>query len=438
MSVEFRLPDVGEGLSEAELLSWHVVVGQMVEEDAPLADIQTDKAIVELTCPTTGVVIELRGEPGDTIAVGSVFAVFKPSSNSGADRPTVSAPVPHPGAQSGGSGNSADVAGTDGGTITRPLQAAGAATESTGAGEVARPRVLASPAVRRLARERGIDLATVRGSGDRGRVVVQDLEQSEPVPRVKPASGDSSVVAALSPRPGETIALRGLRRTIANTLTLAWQTIPHVIDYREVDMTVLMASRALLRQQAADRGESELARALTLTPFLLKIACQSLQHHPIVNASIDVDDDAIKLHQHYHLGIATSTPAGLVVPVVRDVDRKSVFDLALEAAELCEAARLQRASRDQLTGATFTVNNYGGLGIWLGTPIIKPPEAANLGFGRVQERPVILNGEVVARPIAAIACSGDHRILDGDTLAAFVSDLVTLIEAPSLLLGELR
>jgi pyruvate/2-oxoglutarate dehydrogenase complex dihydrolipoamide acyltransferase (E2) component len=232
--------------------------------------------------------------------------------------------------------------------------------------------------------------------------------------------------------------MRALRRSIARTLADAWRTVPHVIDYREVDFTAIVALRARLKQDALARGDEQLAAGLSLTPLLLKVAATALGRHPLVNASLSEDEREIQLHDRYDLGVATATPEGLMVPVVRDVHRKSVHELAHEVRELLERVRRRAASPQDLAGATFTVNNYGALGIWLGTPIVTPPQVANLGLGRMQQRPVVVDGEIVARPIVALACSGDHRVLDGDTLAAFVTTVAELLEQPELLLGGLR
>ena len=321
MPLEFRFPDVGEGTDSGELLEWHVVEGQDVREDDPLAEVETDKATVTIPCPTTGRVLELRANPGDRLPVGEVMAVFEPAAGA-ALAPCTARPAPTP----------------------------------------------------------------------------------ERADRVVP--------------------LRGTRRGIARAMTEAWQTIPHIIDYREADATELLAWRAELRERA---GEAH----LTITPLLLRIAVDALHRHPYVNAAIDLEREEITLRSAYNIGIATAAPDGLVVPVIHHADSKSVPELALESAELTRAARERRLRPDQLAGGTFTLNNYGSLGVWLGTPIIKPGEVANLGVGRVQERPVARGGQVVVRPIVALAVSGDHRVLDGHTLGAFVSDVVALIEDPA-------
>jgi pyruvate dehydrogenase E2 component (dihydrolipoamide acetyltransferase) len=231
--------------------------------------------------------------------------------------------------------------------------------------------------------------------------------------------------------------MRGLRRTIARNMTQSWQTIPHIVDFREVDASGLIATRRDLRAKAEASGDEELARTLTMIPLLAKIAATAALSHPGVNASVDMEREEITHHGAVHLSVATSTPDGLLIPVVRDADRKSVAALAREIAVLAEEARARRLGREQLTGGTLTVNNYGALGSPLSTPIIPPGQAANVGIGRIQERAVVRDGEIVARSVLGLSCSGDHRILDGADLAAYVNDVCAAIENPVLLLSEL-
>jgi pyruvate dehydrogenase E2 component (dihydrolipoamide acetyltransferase) len=403
VGLEFALPDVGEGIDAAELLEWHVAVGDEVREDQPLADVQTDKATVVIPCPTSGRVVELRAEVGERVGVGAVLAVFEPAGERAA----------------GGDGRAAPAAA---GTTGTAEAAAGADPAAAGR------RPLASPAVRRLARERGIDLAAVAGSGPEGRIVREDLERAG-------AAGAPPAPAAAD---DEVVPLRGVRRAIAHAMTRAWREIPHIIDYREVDAGELLGARRTLRARAAADGDERLAGALTLTPLVVKIAVHALRRHPYVNASVDLEREQITLHRRYDIGIATAAPAGLVVPVVHGADGMSLAELALAVHDLAAAARDNRLAPRQLAGGTFTVNNYGTLGGWLGTPIIRPPEVANLGVGRVQERPVAIEGEVIVRPLLALAISGDHRVLDGHTLAAFAADVVALMEDPLALLVDAR
>lgn len=408
--VSFRLPDIGEGIDAADIVTWLVAAGDHVQEDQDLVEIQTDKAIVVIPCPVTGVVAQLGAQPGERLPVGEVLAVIE--SAAAVNRPAVAAPAGPP-------APAAD-------------RQAAPATAAPPPGRNARP--LAAPATRRLARELGVDLASVPPSGAHGRILREDVVAAgagpDPAPMPAPAPAP--------PAGGEVVPLRGVRRAIAHTLTRAWQEVPHIIDYRDVDATRLVEVRRLLKQHALDRHDEALAQALTPTPIIAKAAARALADHPYVNASIDLPREEITLHRDVHLGIATATPDGLMVPVVRDAGRKSIAELALEVAELSRVARARRLTPGQLSGGTFTVNNYGGLGIWLGTPIIRPPEVVNLGVGAVRDRVVAIDGEPRVRPILALAVSGDHRVLDGDTLAAFVTQVVELLEDPLLLLEGLR
>lgn len=425
MAFEFRLPDVFEGTAEAEIVEWKVAVGDEVKEDRPLVDVETDKAVVTIPCPTDGVVLKLCGERGEVVPVGALLAVFgdrSELSREGAAEPRQ--------AQSAGDGAAAGYRAAAGDTAEEPVAAAGAAAAVVG-------RPLASPAVRRLARERDVDLRSLSGSGPAGRIVREDVLSAGTAPA--PAGLEAAAPAPPSgaARPEKVVPLRGLRRTIARNMTQSWQTIPHIVDFREIDASGLIATRRDLRAKAEASGDKELARVLTMMPLLAKIAATAALSHPGVNASVDMEREEITHHGAVHLSVATSTPDGLLIPVVRDADRKSVAALAREIAVLAEEARARRLGREQLTGGTLTVNNYGALGSPLSTPIIPPGQSANLGFGRIQERAVVRDGDIVACPVLGLSCSGDHRVLDGADLAAYVNDVCAAIENPVLLLSEL-
>jgi pyruvate dehydrogenase E2 component (dihydrolipoamide acetyltransferase) len=431
MTLEFRLPDIGEGIATAEIIAWRVSEGDHVEEHQDLVEIQTDKATVVIPCPARGVVTRLCGEEGDMIDVGAVLAVIEGEAAAGraADGDGAAAP-PAP------ARTAPDVA-------TAPTASAAAA--------VARARQqlpLAAPTTRRLARELGVALEGVEGSGPHGRILREDVERA--AAGAAAAAGEAATPAPATPRdsaaapdraapaPGDVIPLRGVRRTIAHTLARAWQEVPRVIDYREVDAIALLRARHSLKQRALDRGDEDLASALTPTPLVVRAAVLAAQDHPYVNASIDLEREEIALHRHYHVGIATASPDGLTVPVVHDADRRSLADVAREIAELARAARERRLRPDQLAGATFTVNNFGSLGTWMGTPIVRPPEVVNVGVGAIRDQVVAVDGAPVVRPTMVLSVAADHRVLDGDTLAAFVNDLQRLLEDPVLLFEDLR
>ena len=423
-TLEFRLPDVGEGIATAEIIAWQVDEGAHVTEHQDLVEIQTDKATVVIPCPATGVVTRLCGEVGDTVDVGAVLAVIEAE------------------APGGDATRSLAAADGDGATARR------AASLPLGARH---QLPLAAPTTRRLARELGVALEAVEGSGPHGRIVREDVERAAAGEAAAPAgaaaapgppaaSGPRPAPArpAPAPAPGEVIPLRGVRRTIAHTLTRAWQEVPRIVDYREVDATALVRARASLKQRALDRGDEALAAALTPTPLVVRAAVLAAQEHPYVNASIDLEREEITLHRHFHVGIATAGPDGLTVPVVHDADRRSLAEIAMEIAELAHAARERRLRPDQLAGATLTVNNFGSLGTWMGTPIVRPPEVVNIGVGAIREQVVAVEGAPVVRPTLVLSTAGDHRVLDGDTLAAFVSDVAHLLENPVLLFEDLR
>jgi pyruvate dehydrogenase E2 component (dihydrolipoamide acetyltransferase) len=413
--VEFRLPDVGEGIAEAEIVAWRLVEGDEVAEDQELVEIQTDKAIVVIPAPATGRLVRRCAAEGDTVAVGAPLAVLETAGDGRAAA-----------AQSASTPARA--------RVEEAAREAAAPSEAPSAQRAGEPegsggdRPLAAPATRRLARELGVDLAAVTPSGRLGRISREDVERA--------ANGGASTGPAVSP--GTVVPLRGTRRTIARSLAAAWQEVPRIIDYREVDASALLDVRSRLRARAFARGDEALGRALTPTPLILRAAVRAIAGHPYVNASIDMEREEINLHEHCHVGVATASPDGLVVPVVHDAAGRSLRDVALTVAELVRAARERRLKPAQLAGATITVNNYGGLGIWLGTPIIKPPEVVNLGVGAIRDQVVAVDGAPVVRPTLALAVAGDHRVLDGDTLGAFVTEVAELLADPVLLLEDGR
>ena len=409
MAVEFRLPDVGEGTATAEILEWHVAPGDAVEEDQPMVDVQTDKAIVTIPCPVAGVVLRRMAEAGDTFDVGAVLIVFETTGTGTEGRAPAAVPEP-----------------AKGGRAAPPPDAPAPAPG----------RALASPVVRRLAREIGIDLASVAGSGPGGRVVRSDLERPAASP---PAAAGPAPVAPRSIEPTADVIepLRGTRRVIARALTQSWQTIPHIIDFREVDVTGLVAARDALRAQAEARGDPELARVLTSFALLAKLAAVVARRHPAMRSSIDMERDEVTIYGSVDLSIPIAAPGGLVTPVVAQADRLPLHDVAREIARLSAAARDRKLTPAEMKGGTFTVNNYGALGSPLATTLIQPGQSSNLGFGRAEPKPVVRDGQIVARPMMGISCSGDHRVMDGAEIQAFVNELLGVIENPVLLLGEM-
>jgi pyruvate dehydrogenase E2 component (dihydrolipoamide acetyltransferase) len=380
--MEFRLPDVGEGMATAEILEWLVAEGDRVTEHQDLVQIQTDKAVVEIPSPATGVVTKLCAAVGDTVDVGALIVVIEAQSDATPDRPTTPAPP-----------------------RAAPVEEASPPEAAEGEAPPVAAPTLAAPSTRRLARDLGVDLHGLQGTGPEGRIVPDDVE------RVAEGRGEE--------RQGEVVPLRGTRRVIAHTLTRAWREVPRIIDYREVDATALLALRARL--------------ALTPAPLIVRAAVIAARDHPYVNASVDLERETITLHRHYHVGIAAAGPDGLTVPVVHDADRLTLAELADEITALAQAARAGRLRPEQLAGATLTVNNFGSLGTWLGTPIVRPPEVLNLGVGAIRDRVVAVDGAPVVRPTLVLSVAADHRVLDGDTLAAYVTRVASLLEDPASL-----
>jgi pyruvate dehydrogenase E2 component (dihydrolipoamide acetyltransferase) len=437
-SLEFRLPDVGEGIATAEIIAWQVAEGDQVREHQDLVEIQTDKATVVIPSPATGVVTRVCVAEGDSLDVGAVLAVIEPDgAGSNGDESAARAASA---AEQAAPAHAAADAEADAAT------GAAAPGPATPARVPRHPRLpLAAPTTRRLARELGVPLENVAGSGPHGRIVREDVERAAggagttPAPATpEPETPRAAPAPRTPPAPGEVLPLRGVRRTIAHALTRAWQEVPRVIDYREVDATALLRARNSLKQRALERGDEALAHALTPTPLIVRAAVLAARDHPYVNASIDLEREQITLHRHYHVGIATAGPDGLTVPVVHDADRRSLAEIALEIVSLSHAARERRLSPEQLAGPTFTVNNFGSLGAWMGTPIVRPPEVVNLGVGAIRDRVVAVDGVPVVRPTLVLAVAADHRVLDGDTLAAFVTQVAALLEDPVLLFEDLR
>jgi len=391
----FKLPDLGEGTVTAEVVEWKVKVGDMVTEDQIIAEVMTDKAAVEIPAPVSGRVVSITGQPGDMVAVGAELIVFeKADSVAATSPPQVSAPAP----------------------VARPNSVAAAAPAAPGT------RVMASPATRRKAHAAGIDLAAVSGSGPGGRISAQDLEA------VINGSGDTVIRPALrSKREGtEEIKVIGLRRLIAQRLSEAKRNIPHFAYVEEVDVTELEA----LRQYLNSRLETG-APPLTYLPFLVTALTRVLVQFPQCNAIYDAERNVIIRHRAVHVGIATQTPDGLKVPVLRNAEARSLTELALEMRRLAEAARNNKATREELMGSTITVTSLGKLGGIASTPVINAPEVAIIGVNKAMERPVVMNGTIVVRRIMNLSSSFDHRFVDGFDGAAMIQALKERLEHPA-------
>ena len=400
----FKLPDVGEGVAEAEIVAWHVEAGDSIETDQPLVDVMTDKATVEITSPVSGRVISLEFEAGALAAIGSVLAVMEVEGATD-DGSVRLAPSPPP---SQGQPSPSEA----------PVPAAPApAREAPPVGM----RPLASPAVRRRAAELGIDLARVAGTGPAGRIGRNDLEASV-------GGAPQGQRARLGARSGvQEIKLIGLRRRIAERMAQAKRKIPHFSYVEEVDVTELERLRQELNGAGHERPK------LTLLAFLARALARVLPSFPEINATLDDAAEVLTQHCAVHLGVAVQTDAGLMVAVVRHAEARDLWDVAAEIKRLADAARSGKASREELAGSTITVTSLGALGGLATTPVINSPEVAIVGPNRIVERPVVAGGAIVIRKMMNLSCSFDHRVVDGWRAAEFVQGLKKLLECPALM-----
>ncbi len=431
MVYEFRLPDIGEGVAEGEVVRWFVQEGETVREDAPLVSVLTDKANVEIPSPKTGKVLKLHAAVGEKVKVGGLLVTIDAAGGS-------SAPAPPAGSHAAPSAK----------TAPAPAVAPGAAqppATSAPAGAAPGP-VLASPFVRRLAAEKGIDLSKVRGSGPGGRITEEDLSGSggAPAPPTSaPApSGGRPTTTPTGPEPppgvpgadGTTrIPLRGLRRVIAEHMMEATHRAATFTYVEEVDVSELVR----LRESMAKHVERQGPR-LTYLPFVLKGVVTGLRAHPRLNATMDDARNEMVLYSAFHIGLATAAPDGLLVPVVRDVDRKSITQLAKEIQDLAERGRAGKLERHELSGSTFTITSLGALGGVLATPILNYPEVAILGVHRIRRRPVYRpDGSLGPADLMNLSLSIDHRLLDGYEAAQFIATVKAYLEEPHQLFAEL-
>lgn len=422
---EFRLPDLGEGMEEAEVVRWLVQPGETIKLDQPMVQVESDKAVMEIPAPVAGKVAEIYVPAGEVAKVGARLISFEPASLASS-------------AATASQSKTAQATRPERGTSTAVREAPRAISPQTG-----RPRVLAAPAVRKRAFELNIDLAQVPASASHGRVTMQDLETFLKQPQQQPetqseaaarpatnGSRNGTIQVGATTRSNNEMAeerqpLTGLRKRIAERMELSWRTIPHATAFDEVDCSALVALRATLKPVAEQRGVR-----FTYMPLLVKLLVPVLKEFPIFNASLDEKSREIVYKRVYHIGIATDSPEGLLVPVLRDADHLTLLEIAQRLEHLVEGAKQRKLSLPELSGSTFTLNNVGGFGGSSGTPIINYPEAAILAVGRIQEKLVLVDGEVQARPTMPLALSFDHRLIDGAQAGSFLGRLKALIEQP--------
>jgi 2-oxoisovalerate dehydrogenase E2 component (dihydrolipoyl transacylase) len=428
----FKLPDVGEGTAEAELAGWHIKVGDAVEEDQIIADIMTDKATVELTSPVAGTVVALHGEPGQQLAVGGPLVSFnvEGKGNVAASVPA-SAPAP--------SAAQARSSSPDGGEMKAPSPSpksppTGGSTGAAGEGGKTRTlsarneRPLASPAVRQRARDLGVELQFVPGSGPAGRIEHGDLDAYVASgSHGSSVSGSSASVYARAEGTTETRII-GLRRKIAEKMAESVRRIPHITYVEEIDMTAVEELRAHLN---ATRTKDQ--PKLNVLPFIARAIVVALRDQPTINSHYDDEGGVLTTHNAVHLGIAAQTPNGLMVPVVRHAEARDPYDTAEEIARVSGAAKAGTARREELSGSTITITSLGTLGGVVHTPIINHPEVAIVGPNKIAERVVVKDGQMVVRKMMNLSSSFDHRIVDGHDAAVFVQRIKGLLEHPATL-----
>jgi pyruvate dehydrogenase E2 component (dihydrolipoamide acetyltransferase) len=417
MAFEFKFPDIGEGLTEGEIVRWLVKEGDEIKEGQPLVEVETDKALAEIPSPKTGVILKILAKEKEIVKVGQVIVVI------GEKGEALVMPPPRP--------KSVGVVGE--------LEEA---PEEVPAVE-ARPQpvktvlvsehALATPAIRALAKELRVDIEKVQGTGLEGRVLEKDVRQfaeskAKPVEEVKkPAKVKKYDLYGYVER----IPLRGVRRSIAKAMVKSKYTAPHVSAMDEADVTELWQIREKEKKAAGSKGIK-----LTILPFIIKAVLAGLTEHPYLNATLDDENEEIILKKYFNIALATDTPEGLMVPVVKNAKEKSIFELAQESAQLAEKARNRTIDLADLKGGTFTITNYGTIRGIYGTPIINHPEVAILGIGRIQEMPVVRDGKVVVRKILPLSLSFDHRVVDGAEAARFLNTVIARLEDPDLILLE--
>jgi len=419
MPYEFKFPDIGEGLTEGEIVHWLVKEGDEVKEGQPLVEVETDKALAEIPSPKTGVILKILAKEKEIVKVGQVMVVIGEKGEALAARPPKPKSV---------------------GVVGELEEAPEEIPTAEVRGEAVRPtfvspHALAAPVVRALAKELGVDINKVKGTGPEGRVLEKDIRQAmevkEKPAEVKPIEASKKVRKYDLYGYVDRIPLRGVRRSIAKAMVKSKYTAPHVTTMDEADVTELWKIREKEKKAAEKKGIK-----LTILPFIIKGVLAGLKEHPYLNATLDDENEEIVLKKYYNIGIATDTPEGLMVPVVKNANDKSILQLAEELTQLAEKARNRTIDLADLKGGTFTITNYGALGGIYGTPIINHPEVAILGTGKIKDMPVAMDGRMEIRKILFLALSFDHRVVDGAEAARFLNTVIARMEDPDLILLE--
>jgi len=460
---EYRMPELGEGLHEGEIVKWHVKPGDTIKEDDILMEVQNDKAVVEVPSPVTGVVKEVKVQEGAVAVVGDVLAVIDAEGEipvsahghggHGAEAPAAAAPStpaaaapaaspsPTPSAPAPAASN--PIAPAVAPSAAQAVQPGAVPDGGTRGNVIAPGAVLATPSVRKLAREKGVDLGQVKPTGKHGRITKEDVLGFTPGAAAAPepsAAADAQPAAAAKPasapaaqgdRVEERVPFKGIRKVIAQAMVKSVYTAPHVTIMDEVDVTALVKLRERAKPIAEKRGVK-----LTYLPFIVKALVAAVREYPILNATLDEANNEIVYKKYYNIGIATDTDNGLIVPVVFDADRKNIYKIAGEIRDLAARGREGKLGPTELRGSTISITNIGSAGGMFFTPVINFPEVAILGTGRISEKPVVKNGEIVVGQMMALSLSFDHRLIDGATAQNAMNHIKRLLEDPELLIME--
>ncbi|MGD0624361.1 MAG: dihydrolipoamide acetyltransferase family protein [Thermodesulfobacteriota bacterium] len=428
MAFEFKLPDLGEGLTEGEIVKWLVKVGDHIEEGQVFVQVETDKAVIEIPSPRKGVVLKLGAAERETVQVGRVIIVIGeageklealPKPKEVKERPSV---------------------GVVGELEEAPEEEEFREIEKKVppkalAPALERAEILAVPMVRKLAADLRVDLRAIKGSGPQGRITKEDVQKA--AKREKPPAKEIPEKAIQAARKYdlygyiERVPLHGMRKTIANAMVKSKATIPHAAGLDEADVTQLVALKAKAKERASQKKIH-----LTILPFVIKAVVAALEEHPYVNASLDDESGEIILKKYYNIGVAVDTKDGLMVPVVKNAKGKNIFQLAAELSDLSEKARSRTIDLADLKGGTFTITNFGAMGGTYGFPIIHHPEVAILGMGKILEKPIVIEGKIEVRKILPLSLSFDHRVVDGAEGVRFMNTVIELLEDPGLILME--
>ncbi len=432
MATVFDLPDIGEGIQEGEIVTWLVEEGDTIQEDEPIAEVMTDKATVEVPSPRSGVILKRFNEEGDMVDTHTPLVVIGDEGEEW-EEPTEPSDV----SKTEEAERETDFETAETGESTdEPITSAADTTAPSNEPELKKApegRVLATPATRRVAREQDVDITQVEGTGKAGRILKEDvLRFAEDETAATPETPTSPLEEVTGEEDEETIPYSGVRKTIGQAMSASKNNAAHFTHVDEVDMTEIVEARNVLKKKAEERSIK-----LHYLPFIIKALVPALKEFPQMNSTLDEEEGQIRIKNYYHIGFACDTKEGLKVPVIRHVDKKSIFHIAQEIQEKAEAARDGSIKPEDLQGSTFTVTSAGNIGGLFATPVINYPEVGILGVHEIKERPVAVNGDVEVRDMMYLSLSFDHRVVDGADGARFCNRLIEFLETPALLLAEL-